>query len=270
MSQAVQGSRNSFPGPIFWSSMTTPRYARDSSTSSASKVGVPSEHRTGPRRSSFWARAPWPGMILLDLNMPVMDGWDFVRALERMPALPQNSHRHHVRSRFGARRPAPRDRRRLLQEAPEPRCASHGRGPASASPRDLSSVVRCRVPGIRIAVGVSGGSHGNYSRFFDFPGCRAKGREGRAEDRRRVEERLRSRGEPGPGCRQGSGEKVRGAAEDAAASGRDIAQDYLKRGRRRLSHATERVSAYADANTAVVAAGAFAAGLLVGHFARRR
>lgn len=66
------------------------------------------------------------------------------------------------------------------------------------------------------------------------------------------------------------GEKVRGAAEDAAASGRDIAQDYMKRGRRRLSKATERVSAYADANTAVVAIGAFAAGLLVGHFARRR
>lgn len=66
------------------------------------------------------------------------------------------------------------------------------------------------------------------------------------------------------------GEKVRGAAEDAAASGQDIAQDYLKRGRRRLSKATERVSAYADANTAVVAVGAFAAGLLVGHFARRR
>ena len=66
------------------------------------------------------------------------------------------------------------------------------------------------------------------------------------------------------------GQKVRGAAEDAAASGRDIAQHYLKRGRRRLSHATERVSAYADANTAVVAIGAFAAGILVGHFARRR
>ena len=28
-------------------------------------------------------------MILLDLNMPVMDGWNFVRALERIPALPR-------------------------------------------------------------------------------------------------------------------------------------------------------------------------------------
>ena len=62
------------------------------------------------------------------------------------------------------------------------------------------------------------------------------------------------------------GHKVRGAAEDAASSGRDIAQDYLKRGKRRLSHASERVSAYADDNTAVVAVGAFAAGLLVGPF----
>jgi CheY-like chemotaxis protein len=34
-------------------------------------------------------RGSWPGVILLDLNMPVMDGWDFVRALERMPALPR-------------------------------------------------------------------------------------------------------------------------------------------------------------------------------------
>jgi hypothetical protein len=66
------------------------------------------------------------------------------------------------------------------------------------------------------------------------------------------------------------GEKVRGAAADAVASGRDIAQQYLKRGKRRLSHASERVSAYADANTAVVALGAFAAGILVGRFARRR
>jgi hypothetical protein len=66
------------------------------------------------------------------------------------------------------------------------------------------------------------------------------------------------------------GQKVCGATGDAVSSGRDIAQQFLKRGRRRLSHATERVSAYADANTAVVALGAFAVGLLVGHFARRR
>jgi ElaB/YqjD/DUF883 family membrane-anchored ribosome-binding protein len=66
------------------------------------------------------------------------------------------------------------------------------------------------------------------------------------------------------------GEKVRGAAEDAAASGRDIAQDYLKRGRRHLSRATERVTVYADKNTLVVAIGALAAGILLGRFASRR
>ena len=30
-----------------------------------------------------------PGVILLDLDMPVMNGWDFVSALERMPELPR-------------------------------------------------------------------------------------------------------------------------------------------------------------------------------------
>jgi len=31
----------------------------------------------------------WPGLILLDLDMPILNGWDFVTALERMPALPR-------------------------------------------------------------------------------------------------------------------------------------------------------------------------------------
>lgn len=30
----------------------------------------------------------WPGVILLDLNMPIMNGWDFVSALERMSEVP--------------------------------------------------------------------------------------------------------------------------------------------------------------------------------------
>ena len=30
-----------------------------------------------------------PGVILLDLDMPVMNGWDFVSALEHLPALPR-------------------------------------------------------------------------------------------------------------------------------------------------------------------------------------
>lgn len=30
-----------------------------------------------------------PGVIVLDLNMPTMNGWDFVSALDRMPDLPR-------------------------------------------------------------------------------------------------------------------------------------------------------------------------------------
>ena len=30
-----------------------------------------------------------PGVILLDLDMPVMNGWDFLSALENLPALPR-------------------------------------------------------------------------------------------------------------------------------------------------------------------------------------
>ena len=66
------------------------------------------------------------------------------------------------------------------------------------------------------------------------------------------------------------GDEVRGAAEDAAGSGRDVARDYLERGKRRMSQTAERVSVYADDNTAVVAVGAFAAGILVGYLASRR
>lgn len=42
------------------------------------------------------------------------------------------------------------------------------------------------------------------------------------------------------------------------------------RGKRRMSQTAERVSAYADDNTAVVAVGAFATGVLVGYLASRR
>jgi CheY-like chemotaxis protein len=34
-------------------------------------------------------KGSFPRVILLDLNMPIMDGWDFVSALERMPDLPR-------------------------------------------------------------------------------------------------------------------------------------------------------------------------------------
>lgn len=66
------------------------------------------------------------------------------------------------------------------------------------------------------------------------------------------------------------GENLRGAAEAAAASGRDLGEEYLKRGRRQLSQTTERVSAYADDKTAAVTIGAFSVGLLVGYLVSRR
>lgn len=66
------------------------------------------------------------------------------------------------------------------------------------------------------------------------------------------------------------GESLRGAAQGAASSGREMAQEYLESGKRRMSQTAERVSAYADDNTAVVAIGAFAAGILVGYLASRR
>lgn len=66
------------------------------------------------------------------------------------------------------------------------------------------------------------------------------------------------------------GESLRGAAQGAASSGREMAEEYLKRGKRRMSQTAERVTVYADDNTAVVAVGAFAAGVLVGYLASRR
>lgn len=66
------------------------------------------------------------------------------------------------------------------------------------------------------------------------------------------------------------GEKLRGAAEDAAVSGREISQEALDRGKKRFSHAADSVTRYADDNTAVVAIGAFCAGALLGYLVSRR
>jgi ElaB/YqjD/DUF883 family membrane-anchored ribosome-binding protein len=66
------------------------------------------------------------------------------------------------------------------------------------------------------------------------------------------------------------GDKLRGAAEDAAVSGREIGQEALDRGKRRLSRAADSVTQYADDNTAIVAIGAFFAGALLGYLVSRR
>jgi ElaB/YqjD/DUF883 family membrane-anchored ribosome-binding protein len=69
------------------------------------------------------------------------------------------------------------------------------------------------------------------------------------------------------------GEKARDVAEDLAAAGRTATKKYEQlaaRGKRTLSRATKDVSRYADDNTALVAAGAFAVGLLVGYLVSRK
>jgi ElaB/YqjD/DUF883 family membrane-anchored ribosome-binding protein len=84
------------------------------------------------------------------------------------------------------------------------------------------------------------------------------------------------------------GQDVRSDFDDAVARGRGIAdrlasdarsaagdlsgraKEALSEGRERASKAVSRVSDYADENTALVALGAFAAGLLVGYLATRR
>lgn len=67
--------------------------------------------------------------------------------------------------------------------------------------------------------------------------------------------------------------EARGAAEDLSQRGRAVAERarvYAREGRDRLSHAAERVSGYADDNTALVAVAAFGIGLLLGHVVTRR
>lgn len=63
------------------------------------------------------------------------------------------------------------------------------------------------------------------------------------------------------------------AADDLSQQRRAVAEKtrgYLREGRDRVSKASDRVSVYADENTAIVAAAAFGAGLLLGYLATRR
>jgi ElaB/YqjD/DUF883 family membrane-anchored ribosome-binding protein len=65
----------------------------------------------------------------------------------------------------------------------------------------------------------------------------------------------------------------REAADELSKRGRAAAENAradVKEGRDRLSKAAERVSGYADDNTALVAVGAFGVGLLVGFLVNRR
>jgi ElaB/YqjD/DUF883 family membrane-anchored ribosome-binding protein len=62
------------------------------------------------------------------------------------------------------------------------------------------------------------------------------------------------------------GDQVRSAAEGA----RDSARDTIDSARRRVGQAAERVTVYADDNTALVAGTAFGIGLLIGFLVSRR
>jgi hypothetical protein len=58
-------------------------------------------------------------------------------------------------------------------------------------------------------------------------------------------------------------------AKDAQMLGAEVKKDFAGAARRNLGKATERVTAYADDNTALVAVTAFGVGLLVGHLVSR-
>lgn len=68
---------------------------------------------------------------------------------------------------------------------------------------------------------------------------------------------------------KGAARGVTDDARDAVRSLPDRARDLSDAARRNLGKAAGKVSDYADANTAVVAAAAFGVGLLVGHLVTR-
>lgn len=65
-------------------------------------------------------------------------------------------------------------------------------------------------------------------------------------------------------------EKFGADARSAAESARESARNYVDSARRRVGEATERVTVYADDNTALVAGTAFGIGLLIGFLVARR
>lgn len=89
MSQALQGSRNRFSSPdilVVDDDATLREGLIDLfRLEGRSAVGA----KSGAEALFLLGKGVHPGVILLDLDMPVMNGWDFVRALERNPAMPR-------------------------------------------------------------------------------------------------------------------------------------------------------------------------------------
>ena len=89
MSQAVQSSRNrsSRPDVLVVDDDVTLREGLIDFFRLEGRSAVGASN--GAEALFLLDRGSWPGVIVLDLNMPIMNGWDFVRALERMPTLPR-------------------------------------------------------------------------------------------------------------------------------------------------------------------------------------
>ncbi|MDL2717073.1 MAG: hypothetical protein PT977_04915 [Acidobacteriota bacterium] len=69
------------------------------------------------------------------------------------------------------------------------------------------------------------------------------------------------------------GEHASSALGDLKSAGQGIVDEYgdkLAKGKKRLDEAAERVSKYADNNTALVAGGSLVLGILLGHLLTRR
>ena len=89
MAQAVQGSRDRFSSPDILV-VDDDATLREGLIDLFRLEGLSAVGAESGAEALFLLRAGvHPGVILLDLDMPVMNGWDFVSALEHLPALPR-------------------------------------------------------------------------------------------------------------------------------------------------------------------------------------
>ncbi len=89
MAQAVQGSRDRFSSPDILV-VDDDATLREGLIDLFRLEGLSAIGAESGAEALFLLRAGvHPGVILLDLDMPVMNGWDFVSALEHLPAHPR-------------------------------------------------------------------------------------------------------------------------------------------------------------------------------------
>ena len=88
-----------------------------------------------------------PRLVIVDLEMPRMNGWAFVRKVEELPAFSEPADPRHVGDRGAWLRPSAEERRRLPEEAaragraPERRAPLPGRGVSAALASELELVL---------------------------------------------------------------------------------------------------------------------------------